>query len=443
MKKLIAGALALAMALGLAACGTTSGSSQPASTGSSAAQSSAEPVVITAMIQQSRNFDGLQAMIQKLEEEENIIIDAQIVPDDEALNLIQMQLNSGEAPDIIDYNVPAIYDIVDPAQYFADMTDEEWTQKLLIPDNVVNSEDGKIYGFPFLSVPGTHGFIYNKDVFEAAGVTEEPATWQELLDACEKIKATGVTPIYMPRDSWVPQVLMTDNFAKILGADGCQDFADKVMRNEIKWTDVPEFAQVIDTYLDLYKKGYVNDNFASAVYDDAIAAVADGSAAMHFNGDFFAASVLQANPDANIGMFAVSMTDGVDVVTENMSSAGFVANKNSENLDTVKKVFNLWATPEYANLYFEDRPAFPAFEGVDGGPVPSYMENIYETYIQPGKAIPEFNYYVMDLNALCESTPYVYYVDAPARGNMDGAAILAQFQTDFEQFMKDQGAEGF
>ena len=443
MKKLIAGALALAMALGLAACGTTSGSSQPASTGSSAAQSSAEPVVITAMIQQSRNFDGLQAMIQKLEEEENIIIDAQIVPDDEALNLIQMQLNSGEAPDIIDYNVPAIYDIVDPAQYFADMTDEEWTQKLLIPDNVVNSEDGKIYGFPFLSVPGTHGFIYNKDVFEAAGVTEEPATWQELLDACEKIKATGVTPIYMPRDSWVPQVLMTDNFAKILGADGCQDFADKVMRNEIKWTDVPEFAQVIDTYLDLYKKGYVNDNFASAVYDDAIAAVADGSAAMHFNGDFFAASVLQANPDANIGMFAVSMTDGVDVVTENMSSAGFVANKNSENLDTVKKVFNLWATPEYANRYLEDRPAFPAFEGVDGGPVPSYMENIYETYIQPGKAIPEFNYYVMDLNALCESTPYVYYVDAPARGNMDGAAILAQFQTDFEQFMKDQGAEGF
>lgn len=434
MKKLIAGALALAMALGLAACGTTSGSSQPASTGSSAAQSSAEPVVITAMIQQSRNFDGLQAMIQKLEDEENIIIDAQIVPDDEALNLIQMQLNSGEAPDIIDYNVPAIYDIVDPAQYFADMTGEEWTQKLLIPDNVVNSEDGKIYGFPFLSVPGTHGFIYNKDVFEAAGVTEEPTTWQELLDACEKIKATGVTPIYMPRDSWVPQVLMTDNFTKILGPDGCQDFADEVMRNEIKWTDVPEFAQVIDTYLDLYNKGYVNDNFASA---------ADGSAAMHFNGDFFAASVLQANPDANIGMFAVSMTDGVDVVTENMSSAGFVANKNSENLDTVKKVFNLWATPEYANLYFEDRPAFPAFEGVDGGPVPSYLENIYETYIQPGKAIPEFNYYVMDLNALCESTLYVYYVDAPARGNMDDAAILAQFQTDFEQFMKDQGAEGF
>lgn len=443
MKKMIAVVLALLMVLSLVACGGTNSTSQPAAAGSSGAEPSNEPVTITAMIQQSRNFDGLQAMIKKLAEEENIIIDAQIVPDDEALNLIRMQLNSGEAPDIIDYNVPAIYDIIDPAQYFADMTGEAWTEKLLIPENVVNHSDGKIYGFPFLSVPGTHGFIYNKDVFEAAGVTKEPTTWQELLDACEKIKAIGVTPIFMPRDSWVPQILMTDNFAKILGADGCQDFADKVMRNETKWTDVPEFAEVIDNYLALYEKGYVNDNFASAVYDDAIAAVADGSAAMHFNGDFFAASVLQANPDANIGMFAVSMKDGVDVVSENMSSAGFVANKNSKNLETVKKVFNLWSTPEYANLYFEDRPAFPAFEGVDGGPVPSYLENINETYIQSGKAIPEFNYYVMDLNALCESTLYVYYVDAPARGNMDGADIMAQFQKDFEQFMKDQGAEGF
>ena len=66
-------------------------------------------------------------MIQKLEEEENIKIDAQIVPDDESLNMIKMKLNSGECPDIIDYNVPAVYDIIDPASNFADMTGEAWT----------------------------------------------------------------------------------------------------------------------------------------------------------------------------------------------------------------------------------------------------------------------------------------------------------------------------
>lgn len=402
---------------------------------------SKEKVVVTALIQQSRNFEGLQKMIQKLEEEENIKIDAQTVPDDESLNMIKMKLNSGECPDIIDYNVPAVYDIIDPASNFADMTGEAWTDRLVIPGNVT-AKDGKIYGFPFLSVPGLHGFIYNKDVFDKAGV-EVPATWDELLAACEKIKESGTTPIFMPKDTWVPQILMTDNFAKILGADGCKDFADKILKNETKWSDVPEFAEVLDKYLELYQKGYVNSNFASATYDDAIAAVADGTAAMHFNGDFFATSVLEANPEAQIGMFPISMKEGADVITENMSSAGFVAYKNSENLDVVKKIFDLWSTPEYANLYFADRPAFPAFQGVDGGKVPDYLAEINENYIKEGKAIPEFNYYVMTLNPLFESSLYVYYVDAPAKGTMDGKAVMEKFQKDYEQYMKDQGAEGF
>lgn len=405
------------------------------------AKDNKEPVVITALIQQSRNFEGLQNMIKKLEEEENIKVDAQIVPDDEALNLIKMKLNSGESPDLIDFNVPAIYDIVDPEANFADMSNEEWAKNLVIPENVT-AKDGKIYGFPLLSVPGLHGFIYNKTVFEQCQV-EVPQTWNELLSVCEKIKAAGVTPIFMPKDTWVPQILMTDNFAKALGTDKCKEFSEKIMKNEIKWTDMPEFSEVLDKYLELYEKGYINDNFVSATYDDAIAAVADGKAAMHFNGDFFAASVLEANPDAEIGMFAMSMKDNVDVVSENMSSAGFVAYKNSKNLDVVKKVLNLWSSPEYANLYFNDRPGFPAFKNVNGGNLPEYLKDINNLYIKNGKAVPEFNFYVMSLNPLFDSSLYVYYIDAPAKGNIDGKGILEKFQGDFEQYMKDQGVAGF
>ncbi len=463
MKKLVALALIGVMSLGIfAGCGNgneknaapaeqtnsnveeNAGEESEESGGQEeAANDAGEAVTISAMIQQSRYYDGLQAMIDKLKEEENIIIDVQVVPDAESLNMLKMKLNSGEAPDMIDYNIPAIYDIVDPAKNFADMSNEAWVGRLQIPDNVTCKADGKIYGFPFLSVPGTHGFIYNMEAFEKAGIKEVPATWAELLEACDTLKAAGITPIYVPKDSWVPQILMTDNFAKILGADGAQEFADKLMNNEAKWTDMPELAEVIDQYLDLYAKGYINDNFASATYDDAIAAVADGSAAMHFNGDFFAASVLEANPDAKVGMFAMSMKDGVDVATENMSSPGFVAYKDSANLDTVKKVFDLWSTPEYADLYFVDRPGFPAFADVNGGEIPSYLNDINDKFIKAGKVIPEWNYYVMDLNALCESSLYVYYVDAPAKGNMDGAAVLEKFQKDFEQYMKDQGVEAF
>ena len=448
MIKLTAIGLACVMGVGLlSGCGSETSGTEPTGTtenvGVTQEKQGDEKVVITAMVQQSRYYDGLKAMIEKLEKEENIVVDVQVVPDAESLNMIKMKLNSGEAPDIIDYNIPAIYDIVDPASNFADMSGEAWVERLLIPDNVTYKDDGKIYGFPFLSVPGTHGFIYNKEIFEKAGVNEVPQTWEEFLDACQKIKDSGTTPIFIPKDSWVPQILMTDNFAKALGAEGSQEYADKLLNNEIKWTDIPEFTEVIDKYLDLYEQGYVNDNFTSATYDDAIAAVADGSAAMHFNGDFFAASVLEANPEAEIGMFPISMQDGVDVVTENMSSTGFVAYKDSKNLETVKKVFDLWSTPEYANLYFEGRPGFPAFKEVDGGEIPTYLQDINEKYIQTGKVIPEWNFYVMDLNALCENSLYVYYVEAPAKGNKGGKEVMEQFQKDFEQYMKDQGVEAF
>lgn len=426
----------------LAGCAKSGDKSADTSMTDTPTKTEKEKVTISAMVQQSRYYDGLKAMISKLEKEENIVIDVQVVPDAESLNMIKMKLNSGEAPDMIDYNVPAVYDIVDAAGNFADLSDEAWVANLLVPDNVVN-KDGKIYGFPFLSVPGTHGFIYNKDVFEKAGIMATPKTWGELLTVCQTLKDAGITPIYVPKDSWVPQILMTDNFAKALGAEKSKEYAVKLMNNEMKWTDIPEFTEVIDKYLDLYSKGYVNDNFTSATYDDAIAAVADGTAAMHFNGDFFAASVLEANPEANVGMFAMSMMDGVDVVTENMSSPGFMVYKNSKNLDAVKKVLNLWATPEYADLYFEGRPGFPAIKGVNGGELPEYLQEINDNFIQTGNVIPEWNFRVMNLNALCESSLYVYYVDAPAKGNKDGAAILEQFQKDFEQYMKDQGAEAF
>ena len=32
---------------------------------------------------------------------------------------------------------------------------------------------------------------------------------------------------------------------------------------------------------------------------------------------------------------------------------GLAVNKDTENLDTIKKVFDLWSTPEYGDLYFQ------------------------------------------------------------------------------------------
>lgn len=55
---------------------------------------------------------------------------------------------------------------------------------------------GKVYGIP--STGNAQGIVYNKAVFEAAGVTELPSTPDEFLDALQKIKDydSSIVPLY-------------------------------------------------------------------------------------------------------------------------------------------------------------------------------------------------------------------------------------------------------
>ncbi len=44
--------------------------------------------------------------------------------------------------------------------------------------------------------------IYNKEIFAKYGI-EVPKTWDELIAACDKLKAAGVAPFYATlKDNW-------------------------------------------------------------------------------------------------------------------------------------------------------------------------------------------------------------------------------------------------
>ncbi|MFG3056124.1 extracellular solute-binding protein [Kitasatospora sp. NPDC048239] len=57
---------------------------------------------------------------------------------------------------------------------------------------------GTQFGIPFVS--SSRVLFYNKAIFQKAGITQPPATWNELRQAAEKIKAKvpGVTPYGLP-----------------------------------------------------------------------------------------------------------------------------------------------------------------------------------------------------------------------------------------------------
>ena len=54
--------------------------------------------------------------------------------------------------------------------------------------------------------PNVFAYFYNADIFEEAGVTSVPTTWDEFLDTCQKIKDAGYTPITNDMQRSVPHL---------------------------------------------------------------------------------------------------------------------------------------------------------------------------------------------------------------------------------------------
>jgi len=78
---------------------------------------------------------------------------------------------------------------------------------------------GAVHGLPF-SVSTPIGY-YNMDILKDAGVDKIPANWDEVVDACQKIKAVGKDPMFWGWNitgNWFMQALMWSQGEPVLKA---------------------------------------------------------------------------------------------------------------------------------------------------------------------------------------------------------------------------------
>ncbi|WP_233873002.1 ABC transporter substrate-binding protein [Paraburkholderia adhaesiva] len=139
---------------------------------------------------------------------------------------------------------------------------------------------GKPYAAP--TVYYAWGMFYRKDLFEKAGITSEPKTWNEFLDASKKLKAAGITPIAVGgRDAWTLAGWFDYLDLRLNG----NAFHQKLMAGEIPYTD-PRVKKVYTTWKQLIDDGYFIDNSLSYDLDAAQPFLFQGKAAMMLMGTF-------------------------------------------------------------------------------------------------------------------------------------------------------------
>ncbi|MFJ4206860.1 ABC transporter substrate-binding protein [Paenarthrobacter sp. NPDC089675] len=247
--------------------------------------------------------------------------------------------------------------------------------------------------------------IYNKEIFAANNI-EVPRTWSELIAACDKLKAAGVTPFYATwKDDWtiaqgwfdysVGGQLDTLGFFDKLASEGTAVGAESEASFQ------KDFHQPVEKMLTL-AKNYVNKDAASRAYGDGNLAFSQGKAAMYLQGPWAFSEVAKTAPDLQLGTFPLPMTeDPADLrVRVNVDLAAWIP-EASKHKDAAHEFLEYLYKPEVIEAYNASQLGFTPTKDASGAPDPrvegmaGYYNNA-QVYQGPSvlvpKTIPIMNY---------------------------------------------------
>ena len=194
MKRFLALLLALVMTMALVACGgkndTPPADTTPPAQGDStpAPETPAEKIpvnVIAAEYGQNTKQWWADFVTDFNKDNEGIDLTVEVVSWNDIYTVVNTRISGNSAPDILNIDVFADYqadDLLLPAEEFVSPE----TYAKMYPAFLEQSNiDGTIWAIPDLA--SARAMYYNVDILEAAGV-EVPTTWEELTEACKKIK---------------------------------------------------------------------------------------------------------------------------------------------------------------------------------------------------------------------------------------------------------------
>jgi len=163
--------------------------------------------------------------------------------------------------------------------------------------------DGKQWG-----VPTTYyqwGFYYRKDIFAKYGLGE-PRSMADLMNIFETLKKNGVTPIAIgTKYLWTAAGRFDFLNLRING----YDFHMALMDGEVSY-EHQRLDRVFDVWGEIAKSGYYIDNHASYSWQEGMAPMINGDAAMYLLGNFIIPDLMRAGLEGKIGYFQFPVIDG-------------------------------------------------------------------------------------------------------------------------------------
>ncbi|QEY35169.1 extracellular solute-binding protein [Caproiciproducens galactitolivorans] len=334
LKKAVGFTMACVMAFSFAGCAGNSESGSASAGGSSAGSAAAGGQKVIKFFHRfpDEPYNGfIESKLHEYEKSHpDIKFDIMSAQNQDYKEKIKVVVGGDDTPDIFfswagDFTERFIREnlILDLTPYMD--KDPEWKNSLLENQmSIYTTKDGMIYGIPFRL--DSKQFFYNTEIFEKNGI-EVPKTFDDLLAACAKLKAAGITPIaYGNSEPWAGlHYIGTLNQIYVPDSVREKDYEPTTG----SFTD-PGYVQAMKSYQKLLP--YMTENPDGVKPDMARSMFAMGQAAIYYGELIEIPYIKTDGPDLKFGMFKFPEVVGAKGNQEILTGApeGFVISSKTK-----------------------------------------------------------------------------------------------------------------
>lgn len=261
------------------------------------------------------------------------------------------QLYAGTAPDIM-YVALENRELLSTGGYMMDLSNEYYMQDGTIPDSVKD-----MYPNTAAVDCWVGGIFYNKDIFEACGITEEPQTWDEFKAVCQTLVDNGYAPLLDDCQDAAVNFVAPLFGAETKGTD--PDLTAKVYAGEATFAD--GYTKPFAMFRELVDLGYLTPDMVGVSLDDVVVQFATEQVAMIMGGSWNIPTIAQINPDLNYEIMGVPGTS--DIYYCGCINVGPCINANAKNPELAKAFVEYVVSPEGLEAQYNAYGGFTVAKG--------------------------------------------------------------------------------
>ncbi|MFD0673200.1 ABC transporter substrate-binding protein [Cohnella sp. GCM10027633] len=294
--------------------------------------------------------------------------------------------------------------------------------------------DGKVYALPFDM--NANGVIYNKDVFEKAGITEVPRTYSAFKEALDKLKQAGFAGMAagFKENYYVTGDIGADWRAGALSVN--PNWISQLQDRTLKFVDDEQMRGILER---------LNDRFAYAQSDpfgtdanSALSLVATGKAGILQHGSFMVDAIKKINPEVRLGFFPFPWSE--DKANNNLplgsGIGGLAVYKDSPNKEWALKFLEQVATKEMGESLQNNKGGLSLIKDVSPPENPTFQEII--GYRDGGEVFDytgiRTNFSTEYNNALAQKT-----VEFLMDSKRDVESALKKLDSEFDRIARTSG----